>query len=82
MEAAILENTPGTRSKDSTLFREIFREFFLFRALRTASSERFREIREITASPNAAEIWGKYLASSKGKCWETGVLGGGNHIIG
>ena len=30
MEAAILENTPGTRSKDSTLFRDIFREISRF----------------------------------------------------
>ena len=53
MEAAVLENTPGTRSKDSTLFREIFHEISRFVLSETPSSEGFREIREIMASPNA-----------------------------
>ena len=47
MEAAILENTPGERSKDSSLFREIYRFVLSERPVL-----RFRDIREITASPN------------------------------
>ena len=49
-EAAILEKTTETRSEDSRLFREISSESSRFlvavRALRTATFERFREIRE------------------------------------
>ena len=53
MGAAILENMPVTRSKDSTLFREISREIFAVRVDRTATSVGFREISREMLWPNA-----------------------------
>ena len=53
MGAAILENMPVTRSKDSTLFREISREIFTVRVDRTATCVGFREISREMLWPNA-----------------------------
>ena len=53
MGAAILENMPVTRSKDSTLFREISREIFAVRVDRTATCVGFREISREMLWPNA-----------------------------
>ena len=50
---AILENTPVTRSEDSTLFREISREIFAVRVGRTATCVGFREISREMLWPNA-----------------------------
>ena len=56
MGAAILENMPVTRSKDSTLFREISREIFAVRVDRTATCVGFREISREMLWPNARLI--------------------------
>ena len=75
--AAILENMPVTRSKDSTLFREISREIFVVRVDRTATCVGFREMlwpnaRKVCICAMHAAGWLRAVRGrlpDPGKCW-------------